>query len=168
VIRVASVEAFIDRNSRMLLRSAWLLTGDWASAEDLVQTALLKSWRNWDRIESDRPEVYVRKVLMNTFISGTRRRWTHERPMAELPERSAADEFGSSELRHVLRTALAGLPSRQRAAVVLRYFSDLTEAQAAEVLGCSAGTVKSQTSRALAKLRTAPELQALLEEVGHE
>lgn len=163
-----SVEEFIGRNSRVLLRSAWLLTGNWASAEDLVQTSLLQSWLHWDAIKADAPDVYVRRVLMNTFLSGQRRRWTRERPMAELPDRAAADELGSTELRHVIWRALSGLPAKQRAVVVLRYFDDLSEAQAARVLDCSVGTVKSQTSRALARLRSIPELQSLLEEVGHE
>lgn len=162
------IEDFIDRNSRMLLRSAWLLTGNWASAEDLVQTALLQSWRHWDVIKSDAPEFYVRRVLMNTFLSGQRRRWSGERPLAVLPDRAAVDEVSATEMRHVIWSALSGLPARQRAVVVLRYFNDLSEVQAARVLGCSVGTVKSQTSRALAKLRSAPELQSLLEEVGHE
>ncbi len=163
-----SVEEFIGRNSRVLLRSAWLLTGNWASAEDLVQTSLLQSWLHWDAIEADAPDLYVRRVLMNTFLSGQRRRWTRERPMAELPDRAAADELNSTELRHVIWRALSGLPAKQRAVVVLRYFNDLSEAQAAHVLDCSVGTVKSQTSRALARLRSIPELQSLLEEVGHE
>jgi RNA polymerase sigma-70 factor (sigma-E family) len=163
-----SVEEFIGRNSRVLLRSAWLLTGNWASAEDLVQTSLLQSWLHWDAIKADAPDFYVRRVLMNTFLSGQRRRWTRERPMAELPERAAADELASTELRHVIWRALSGLPAKQRAVVVLRYFNDLSEAQTAHVLDCSVGTVKSQTSRALARLRSIPELQSLLEEVGHE
>ena len=163
-----SIEDFIDRNSRLLLRSAWLLTGNWASAEDLVQTSLLQSWLHWDEIKADTPDFYVRRVLMNTFLSGQRRRWTRERPTAGLPDRPGTDELTSSELRVVIWRALSGLPARQRAVVVLRYFNDLTEAQTAEALHCSVGTVKSQTSRALARLRSIPELQSLLEEVGHE
>jgi len=163
-----TVEEFIDRNSRLLLRSAWLLTGNWASAEDLVQTSLLQSWLHWDAIKADSPDFYVRRVLMNTFLSGQRRQWTRERPMAELPDRAGADELTSTDLRQVIWRSLSGLPPRQRAVVVLRYFNDLSEAQAARVLDCSVGTVKSQTSRALARLRSIPELQSLLEEVGHE
>jgi RNA polymerase sigma-70 factor (sigma-E family) len=168
VDRVLSVEDFVDGNSRSLLRSAWLLTGNWASAEDLVQTALLKSWRHWDAIKSDAPLTYVRRVLVNTFLSGQRRRWNWERPTAQPPEEAAVDEFSATELRQVLRTALCVLPPRQRAVIVLRYFNDLSEVQTALVLECSVGTVKSQASRALARLRSAPELQSLLEEVGHE
>jgi len=163
-----SVEEFVDQNSRVLLRSAWLLTGNWASAEDLVQTSLLQSWLHWDAIKADAPEFYVRRVLMNTFLSGQRRRWNREQPVAELPERAAADELRSTELRHVIWRALSDLPPRQRAVVVLRYFNDLSEAQTAHVLDCSVGNVKSQASRALASLRTVPELHSLLEEAGHE
>ena len=163
-----SVEEFIDRNSRLLLRSAWLLTGNWASAEDLVQTSLMQAWLHWDAIKADAPDFYVRRVLMNAFLSGQRRRWTREQPMAELPDRAGVDELTSSELRHVIWRALSGLPARQRAVVVLRYFNDLSEAETAHVLGCSVGTVKSQTSRALARLRSIPQLQSLQEEVGHE
>lgn len=163
-----SIEDFIDRDSRNLLRSAWLLTGNWATAEDLVQTTLLKSWRHWDAITSETPELYVRRVLMNTFLSGQRRKWTRERPVPELPDQAGMDVLPATELRHVIQGALSGLPTKQRAVVVLRYFNDLSEAQTAQVLDCSVGTVKSQTSRALAKLRSAPELQSLLEEVGHE
>ena len=163
-----SVEEFIAQNSRLLLRSAWLLTGNWASAEDLVQTSLLQSWLHWDAIKADAPDFYVRRVLMNTFLTGQRRLWTRERPMAELPDRAASDELRSSELRQVIWRALSGLPAKQRAVVVLRYFNDLSESQTAHVLDCSVGTVKSQASRALARLRSIPELQSLLEEVGHE
>ena len=163
-----SVEDFIDQNSRLLLRSAWLLTGNWASAEDLVQTSLLQSWLHWDEIKADAPDFYVRRVLMNTFLSGQRRRWNREQPTADLPDRPGADELTSSELRQVIWRALSGLPARQRAVVVLRYFNDLSEAQTARALDCSIGTVKSQASRALARLRSIPELQSLLEEVGHE
>jgi RNA polymerase sigma-70 factor (ECF subfamily) len=163
-----SIEDFVDRNSRMLLRSAWLLTGNWTSAEDLVQIALLQSWLHWEAIRSDAPEFYVRRVLMNTFLSGQRRRWTRESPVAVLPDRAAVDELPATELRHVIWSALSGLPAKQRAVVVLRYFNDLSETQTARVLDCSVGTVKSQTSRALGKLRLVPGLQSLLEEVGHE
>lgn len=163
-----SIEDFIDRSSRPLLRSAWLLTGNWASAEDLVQTALLQSWRHWDAITSETPELYVRRVLMNTFLNGQRRRWSRERPVSQLPDQPGSDDVSAAELRHVIWSALSGLPARQRAVIVLRYFNDLSESQTAQVLDCSVGTVKSQASRALAKLRTAPELQSLLEEVGHE
>jgi RNA polymerase sigma-70 factor (sigma-E family) len=162
-----TLEAFIDTHSRSLLRSAWLLTGNWASAEDLVQTALLRSWLRWDSITTQTPEVYVRQVLMNTYLSSRRRRWNDERPSGRLPERAAADAYQTSDLRQSLNAALAELPARQRAMVVLRYFNDLSEADTARTLGCSVGNVKSQTSRALAKLRAAQTLQFLLEGIDH-
>lgn len=90
-----SVEDFSDGNSGSMLRSAWLLTGNWASAEHLVQTARLSSWRHWDAIKSDAPEAYVRRVLMNTFLNGQRRRWTRERPSAGLPDQIARDELST-------------------------------------------------------------------------
>ncbi|HTZ45505.1 MAG TPA: SigE family RNA polymerase sigma factor [Jatrophihabitans sp.] len=159
------VEEFVSTHSRSLLRAAWLLTGDWATAEDLVQTTLIATWRRWEAIDS--PEIYVRRVLTNTYLSSRRRRWTGERPVADLPELPGPDAYGSSDTRHALTAALATLPAQQRAVVVLRYFLDLSEAQAAASLGCSVGNVKSQSSRALAKLRARPEVQSLLAEAFH-
>ncbi|MGX7677693.1 SigE family RNA polymerase sigma factor [Jatrophihabitans sp. DSM 45814] len=163
-----TIEEFIDANSRSLLRSAWLLTGNWGSAEDLVQVALLRSWQHWDSIQADNPEVYVRKVLTNSFLTGQRRRWISERPVAVVPDRADADDLAATELRQPLRAALAALPPKQRAVVVLRYFNDYSEAQTAAVLGCSVGNVKSQASRAISKLRTAPGLHLLVEGVRND
>lgn len=162
---------FVATRSRALLRTAWLLTGDWALAQDLVQTALAKSWPAWGRIQrSDEPEVYVRKVLVTTYATWWRRRWRGEAPHEVLPERSAtADAFDEADRRAVVASALAGLTRGQRAVIVLRYFDDLTEAQTAAALGCSVGTVKSQHARALAVLRTSKplaELVGLIEEVS--
>jgi RNA polymerase sigma-70 factor (sigma-E family) len=162
---------FVAGRSRALLRTAWLLTGDWASAQDLVQTALAKTWPAWSRIRrTDDPEVYVRRVLVTTYATWWRRRWRGESPAAELPETSAApDDYDEADRRAVVAAALATLTRGQRAVVVLRYFDDLTEAQTASVLGCSVGTVKSQHARALAALRaSAPlaELVGLIEEVA--
>lgn len=148
-----SFEAFVAARSRPLLRTAYLLTRDAHLAEDLLQTALAKAWGSWGRVESN-PEAYVRRILVNTYSSWWRRRWNGEAPTAELPERPADDQDRGSSTD--LRAALAQLPKRQRAVIVLRFFEDLTEAQTAETLGCSVGTVKSQTSKALAKLRVDP------------
>ncbi|MEU1685536.1 SigE family RNA polymerase sigma factor [Micromonospora sp. NPDC005707] len=146
----------VDRSPR-LLRVAYLLTGDWAAAEDLLQTALVKVWFAWPRVHGD-PDAYVRRTIVNTFISWRRRRWTGEIPQA-LPERvEAADRMTEYVERDALWRLLAELPRRQRAVLVLRYFEDLTEAQIAETLGISVGTVKSQASKGLAKLRTHPAL----------
>jgi RNA polymerase sigma-70 factor (sigma-E family) len=155
---------FVTVQGRGLLRTAWLLTGDWPAAEDLVQTTFIKVWRHWERVrDTDDPAAYVRRILVNTHLKMLRRRWSGERPAAELPEGTdALDALEASDVRHSLRAALATLPPRQRAVVVLRYFSDLSEAQTAAELGCSVGTVKSQASRAMVTLRSHPALAGLL------
>ena len=151
--------------SRGLLRSAWLLTGDWAAAEDLVQVALVATWRRWDAIEPGAGRAYSRRVMLTTFLRLRRRRWSDERPEHRLPEHAGLERgLGQVELRESLRAALMGLSRQQRAVVVLRYFEDLSEASTAEVLGCSVGAVKSHGSRALKALRATPGLQLLVEE----
>jgi RNA polymerase sigma-70 factor (sigma-E family) len=148
-------EGFVAARSASLLRTAYLLTRDHALAEDLLQTALTKAYLAWSRIDGD-PEPYVRRILVNTFSSWWRRRWRGEHPTDELPETGHHDDaWGESG---DLWDALGRLPRRQRAVVVLRYFEDLTEPQVAELLGISVGTVKSQTSKAFAKLRIDPSL----------
>jgi RNA polymerase sigma-70 factor (sigma-E family) len=146
---------FVVARERALLRTAWLLTGDWALAEDLVQTALVRAWPRWERItRRDHPEVYVRRVMVNTWASWTRRRWRGERPAAPMPDRPDPGDMATEvTVRMAVRGALASLTRRQRAVIVLRVFDDMSEAQVAGVLGCSVGTVKSTMSRALAKLR---------------
>ena len=147
--------AYVAARSPALLRTAYLLTGSRADAEDLLQTALAKTYLAWDRIrEREAVDGYVRRVLVNTQTSRWRRRRVDEYPTAELPERgSGRDAAEDLALHDALWTALAGLPKRQRATVVLRYYEDLSETETAHVLGVSVGTVKSTTSRALAKLR---------------
>jgi RNA polymerase sigma-70 factor (sigma-E family) len=158
VADVAGYQDFVTQRSKHLLRIAYLLVGDDSRAQDLVQEALLKSWFVWRRIDGADPEAYVRKVMVNTYVSGLRRKWSREVPTAQLPECGADDRTQLVEQQVMLLNALRRLPRRQRALIVLRYFEDLTEAQAAHVLGCSVGTVKSQTSRALARLRADPGL----------
>jgi len=156
---------FVAGQGRGLLRTAWLLTGDWASAEDLVQTTFTQVWRSWDRVRrKDDPSTYVRRIMLNAHLKQQRRRWHGERPTAVLPEAPGRDVTQDSDVRQSLRTALATLPPRQRAVVVLRYFTDLSEAQTAAALGCSVGTVKSQASRAMVALRAHPALAGLLVE----
>jgi RNA polymerase sigma-70 factor (sigma-E family) len=145
---------FVAARSRALLRTAYLLTHDHALAEDLLQTSLAKAWFHWQRIQGE-PEPYVRKILVNTYATWWRRKWNGEQPTEELPEH-ATEEMSAEPTD--LWTAMERLPRRMRAVVVLRYFEDLTETQTADVLGCSVGTVKSQTSKALAKLRIDPAL----------
>ncbi|WP_245927481.1 SigE family RNA polymerase sigma factor [Nocardioides silvaticus] len=154
----ADFDEFVGSRSQALLRTAYLLTRDHALAEDLLQTALSKAWFSWSRIES-RPEPYVRKILVNTYASWWRRRWNGERPSHDLPDSPVRDDATATAAeRHDLAAAIGRLPKRQRAVVVLRYFEDLSEAETAATLGCSTGTVKSQLSKALGKLRIDPAL----------
>jgi RNA polymerase sigma-70 factor (sigma-E family) len=152
-----SFEDFVYARSGSLLRTAFLLTGEnTAEAEDLLQVALERAYRHWPTVcKSGEPELYVRKILANASVD----RW---RRLARRPERplSAAgpgplvpDRTAQVLDRDYLLRALARLPAQQRAVLVLRYFDDLSEAQTAQMLGCSLGTVKSQTARALARLR---------------
>ncbi len=157
-------DAFVAARGDALWRSAWLLTTDHHLAEDLVQTALAKSWRAFDRVGIDGFEAYVRRVMFTTYAAWWRRRWRGERPSADLPEQ-AVGAVDSDERRDLVE-ALSGLPRGQRAVVVLRYFEDLTEQQTADLLGVGVGTVKSQASRALKALRSSPHLRR--EDTDHE
>jgi RNA polymerase sigma-70 factor (sigma-E family) len=137
-----------------LHRTAYLLCGDWHTAEDCVQEALARVAVRWTRIERvDNPDAYVRRVLVNTVRERRRRRSAGELPTDQFHDLAVADGSQARADRDELLAALRELPRRQRAAVVLRYFDGLTEAETAAVLSCSVGTVKSQTSRALDKLR---------------
>ena len=146
-------EEFVAGRYAALVRSAYLLVGNRADAEDLVQTALAKVVGVWPRIEDD-PERYVRTVLVRESITRWRRRRWREVSMSELPEADASPALdGITADRATLRRALGRLPTRQRAVVVLRFYEDLSVAETADVLHCSEGTVKSQTHDALTKLR---------------
>ncbi|MEU8422376.1 SigE family RNA polymerase sigma factor [Micromonospora sp. NPDC048835] len=157
---------FVAARSAALLRTTYLLTGDWATAEDLLQTALTKTYLAWKRLGGiEAVEPYARRVLVNTSTSWWRRRWHGERPTEVLPERAGVDEIEQQLDRDLLWRHLRQLPNRQRAVLVLRYYEDMSEAQTAAMLDISPGTVKSQTSRALATLRRrlgedAPDLAA--------
>jgi RNA polymerase sigma-70 factor (sigma-E family) len=144
-------DALVDVRAASLLRTAYLLTGDWGLAEDLLQTALVKTWFRWDRVHDK--EAYVRQVMARTYATWWRRKWRGELATGELPDVPARDAYDDVDSRHALRRALAELPPRQRAIVVLRFYEDLSEAQVASLLGCSVGTVKSTASRALVRLR---------------
>ena len=150
---------YVAARSRSLLRTAYLLTGNLADAEDLLQSALAKTYQAWDRIE-DRGALdgYVRRAMVNTHISWWRRRRVEEFPTDEIPDQVVADPSGNSDLQEMMRRAVDRLPERMRAAVLLRYYEDMTEAEVADVLGVSLGTVKSTVSRAVAKLRIDAEL----------
>ncbi|MFI6233545.1 SigE family RNA polymerase sigma factor [Micromonospora sp. NPDC050784] len=157
---------FVAARSAALLRTAYLLTGDWATAEDLLQTALTKTYLAWKRLGGiEAVEPYARRVMVNTSTSWWRRRWHGERPTEVLPERAGVDEIEQQLDRDLLWRHLRELPNRQRAVLVLRYYEDMSEAQTAAMLDISPGTVKSQASRALATLRRrlgadAPDLAA--------
>ncbi|RKN43558.1 SigE family RNA polymerase sigma factor [Micromonospora endolithica] len=145
---------FVAARSGALLRTAYLLTGDWATAEDLLQTALTKTYLAWKRLGGiEAVEPYARRVMINTSTSWWRRRWHGERPTEVLPERAAVDEIERQLDRDLLWRHLRALPARQRAVLVLRFYEDMSEAQTAALLDISPGTVKSQTSRALTTLR---------------
>ena len=151
--------AFIEFAEAMhgrLRRTAYLMCGDWELASDHVQEALIRVYVAWPRLtKAGREYAYARKAVVSAFIDHGRRRSSTEVP-AE-PDRnvpSGQDLAESVAVRAALTAALSGLPVRQRACVVLRYFDDLSVAETASALGCSEGTVKSQTSRALASLRS--------------
>jgi len=142
---------FVEQWSPALLRVAFLLTGDRWLAEDLLQTALLKTSRRWSRIADHQAAYpYVRRVLVTTYAGWRRRRRVGEVLTDRLPDLAGAD--GAIAPGRAV-AALDGLPPRMRAVIVLRYYEDLSEADAAAALGCSVGSVKSQASRGLARLR---------------
>ena len=149
-------EAFVRRRGRDLWRSAWLLTGDGGRAEDLVQTALAKTYPRYDG--NDRSfEAYVRTTIYRTFVSWWRRRWTGEVPSEHAADVGTAGEVDGGLRIDVLR-ALAELPRTQRAVLVLRYFEDRPTREVAELLRIPEGTVTSHVSRGLAALRVSPHL----------
>jgi len=152
---------YVRTRRRALLRIAYLLTRNEADAEDLVQSALAKTYLAASRIE-DRSALdgYVRRAIVNTHISWWRRRRVVELPTDELPDEAVADHAVSSDLQETLRRALDRLPGRMRAAIMLRYYDDMSEAEVAEILGVSLGTVKSTVARAVAKLRIDADLQS--------
>ena len=146
---------FVAARSRQLTRLAYVLTGDQYAAEDLLQNALIKAAANWGRIHTA-PEAYVRRIMYREQASWLRRRARRrETSVAQVPEPAAGDDAASVEARLALRDALLALPPRRRAVLVLRYLEDLPESQVAEILGCSVGTVRSQSHRAIAQLRLA-------------
>ena len=149
----AEFAAFVAGSGRRLQRTAVLLTGDVGHAEDLVQTAFERTARRWTRLDGA-PEAYARVVLARLATDRWRR--LRSRPVEvaiDPPENDRADLAGEVATRQALIAAMARLTPRQRAVLVLRYFDDLSEAQTAEALGVSVGTIKSTSSRATARLR---------------
>lgn len=165
----ADFEQFVTAFSDALLRTAYLVVWDAVEAEDLVQECLLAVARRWPRVRRmDHPHAYARRVLLNLALDGAQRRTRHRQELvgdeaatlAVLPDEASARRLNGIGVRAELIEALGTLPPRQRAVLVLRYFEDLSEAQAADLLGCSVGTVKSTASRGLARLQSAlsPEI----------
>ena len=152
--------AFVRARTPALLRTAYLLTGDQQLAEDLVQTALAKTHLAWRRLQrTENAESYVRRVMYHQQVSFWRRRRVTERPYDGVPEGAVGDSADRTATRVAVAAALMLLTPRQRAVLVLRYFDDQPDSVVADLLGISVGTVKSQTHKALARLRTvAPEL----------
>jgi RNA polymerase sigma-70 factor (sigma-E family) len=152
-------EVYLGR-ARAMRRTAYLLCGDWHRAEDLVQSAFARLYAAWPSIrDSGAVDAYLRKTLVRIYIDESRRAWHRERPSETIPD-SAAAAGGDIEDAILLRHALAAVPRRQRACLVLRFFDDCSVEATADALGCSVGTVKSNTARGLVALRAQlpPEL----------
>jgi RNA polymerase sigma-70 factor (sigma-E family) len=151
----AEFAEFAAARSRALYRAAYLIVGDHAHAEDLVQEALTKTYVAWPRLhDTGNAEAYARKALTTTAITWWRRRsWHMEKPRDDVPDLSVSDHSDRVSDHDAMWSALQALPPRQRAAIVLRYYEDLTEQQTADAMGCSIGTVKSQVFAGLEKLR---------------
>ncbi|MFF4347342.1 SigE family RNA polymerase sigma factor [Streptomyces sp. NPDC001530] len=164
--RADGFDGFVAARWSALFHLARLLAGgDRHRAEDLLQEALVKLWFVWPKIAEEAPEAYVRKVLARAAARSARRRWWGERPVEELPDLPQVGDVSAAVVeRSRLEAALAQLPARQRAAVVLRYYQDLPEKQVAEALGCPVGTARSHASRGVARLRQI--LADVIEPVG--
>jgi RNA polymerase sigma-70 factor (sigma-E family) len=160
---VTAFADFVAARAPSLLRLAHLTCGAPDEAEDVLQSALERAYRHWGRLRPDTdPEPYVRRIIVNLAISrARRRRILRIDPVRDVPERPVQTPASGVEVRQVLSAALRGLPPRQRAVLVLRFWEDLTEAQTAEILGVSLGTVKSQAAKGLAKLRALVELEGV-------
>ncbi|MER5291181.1 SigE family RNA polymerase sigma factor [Streptomyces pharetrae] len=167
-------QAFVIGRWPRLMRTAFLLTGEQHAAEDLVQSTLEQVYVAWRKVGSaDEPEAYVRRVMINAHSRRHRRRLreflapkddsglAHEQP-------DTGDRIAQADDRNALLTALAELPARQREAVVLRYWEDLTETQTAEAMGCSVGAVKSNAAKGIAKLRAIPGLAETVTQGGRK
>lgn len=148
-----SFDSYVAAEGAALLRFAHVLTGDHHLAEDLVQEALVKAHRRWSRI--DRPGAYVKKAVLRQYLSWRRRRSSGERPTDATLEHTVAQRDVAEQVtdRQALRALLATLPRQQRAVLVLRFFEDLDDATIADLVGCSAATVRAHASKGLSRLR---------------
>jgi RNA polymerase sigma-70 factor (sigma-E family) len=147
--------AYVAASSARLRRTAFLICGDWQHAEDAVQNTMVKLYASWAKIR-DRESLdgFARTTLVRGLIDEGRRPWRREHPVEVLPDRAVAGSGrAASDDRITMLIALAGVPPRQRAVLVLRFYEDCDVAEAARLLGCSEGNVKSQTARGLARLR---------------
>src|SRR3954453_5770744 len=148
----AAFRAFAESRRSALRRTAYLLSGDWHHADDLVQSTLVKLYVAWGRLRhAEAPDAYARRTLVRCFLDERRRPWRRESPVEAVGERPV-DDVGT-DVRLDLRSAIGALPPRQRATLLLRYWADASVAETADALHCSEGTVKSQTARALTALR---------------
>ena len=158
--RDADLEALFARDYAALVRLAFLLTRDAATAEEIAMEAFVRVVGGWRRIGSmDRPELYVRRIVVNLCSSSRRKRFI-ERQMTDRLGARTPDRYEESQADPSIARSLQRLPVRQRACIVLRYFEDRSESEMAEILRCSTGTVKSQLAKARAKLER--ELRALV------
>ena len=153
--RDADFSAYLAARQPALLRTAYLLTGQRADAEDLLQVSLAKLYLAWDRVrDRESVDAYVRRIMVNEHNSLWRRAWKRrELAVDEVPERAPHTDRPDDGSGDALWAFVQSLPKKQRAVVVLRYYEEMSEAETADVLGISVGTVKSQCSRALAALR---------------
>jgi RNA polymerase sigma-70 factor (sigma-E family) len=162
------VTAFSDlvaTRSAALLRTAYLVVGDHQLAQDLVQESLVKTYVAWPRLRDvTKAEAYARRTIVTTAISWRRRRSFHERPVLAIPEQAQPDRTDALATQALLWAQVRALPPRQRVALVLRYYEDLSESDTAQLMGCAVGTVKSQVSAGLDRLRQrmGPEVSGLL------
>lgn len=159
---VLDFSGFVRAHTTALLRSAFLLTGDRGTAEELVQDTLVRLYPRWSQVEAaDVPIAYVRRSLTNNFLNGRRRKASGELLFADIPERAYDPDLpGRLGDRELVRELLNGLPPKQRAVLVLRFFHDLSDEQIAADLGCRQGTVRSIVSRGLSGLRELTEQRA--------
>lgn len=146
-------DAFVRARWTATARLAYALTLDHQKAEDLAQEAFTKLWFHWRKVRGESPEGYLRRIVTTLFLSGARRRWSAERPTDRPPDSAVDPATGQVDDRIALRQAMARLSPRQRAAVYLRYFEDLSERTVADLLGCSVGSVKQHVRRGLDALR---------------
>ncbi|MDT0530052.1 SigE family RNA polymerase sigma factor [Micromonospora sp. DSM 115977] len=146
---------YVGARLEPLRRTAYLLCGDWHTADDLVSTALVKLLRHWRRVSRmESPDAYVRRTLLRVWLDERRRPWRREASWAEVPDAAVPSASDGSADRLTILALLAELPPRRRAVLVLRYFCDLSVEETARELGCTTGTVKSQSARAIEALRS--------------